>query len=118
MEKQILDYTVEKTKELMAAPTCSPETKAAAAAWLNAVGTPNEAQETEKYVAELEADIMPIDQLIAFAESESGAKVFGAEAPNVAAHAKQIKADGAKYCDCPACKVVEDILAKKEDLLK
>ena len=60
---------------------------------------------------------MPIDGLIAFAESDMGAKIFGAEmAKNVAAHGKEIKAAGAKYCDCPACAACEAILARKEEL--
>lgn len=119
MDKQILDYVVEKTRELIEAPTCSGETKAAAQAWLEAVGTEREAEETKKYVAELEADIMPIDNLIAFADSEGGAKVFGAEtAKSIAAHAKDIKAAGAKYCDCPACAAVEAILEKKDGMLR
>lgn len=62
---------------------------------------------------------MPIDSLIGFAESDAGAHVFGADhAPAVAAHAKEIKAAGAKYCDCPACAAVEAILNKKESILK
>lgn len=117
MNKDVLDYVIGKTKELIDAPTCSSETREAAQAWLKAVGTEAEAAETEKYVAELEADIMPIDQLIGFAESEAGAQVFGAEAANVAAHAKEIKAAGAKWCDCPACAAVEAILEKKDMLL-
>ena len=79
MKKEVLDYVAEKTHEMMEAHSCSAEAKAAGQAWLDAVGTENEAQETEKYIAELEADIMPIDNLIAFAESEGGAQVFGAE---------------------------------------
>ncbi len=59
---------------------------------------------------------MTVDGLIAFAGSETGAQVFGDEAPNVAAHARQIKAAGAKYCDCPACAAVEAILAKKDEM--
>lgn len=51
----------------MNAPSCSSEAKAAAQNWLDAVGTANEAGETKKYLAELEADIMPIDNLIGFA---------------------------------------------------
>ena len=43
--------------------------------------------------------------------------MFGDKAPGVAEHARQIKAEGAKYCDCPACAAVEAILAKKEELL-
>ena len=73
---------------------------------------------TRKYVEELEADIMPIDGLIGFAESEHGAQVFGADkAKAVAAHAREIKAAGAKYCDCPACAAAEAILDKKDILL-
>lgn len=118
MTKEVLNYVVEKTHELIGAPTCSAETKAAAQAWLDAVGTDHETAETKKYIDELEADIMPIDMLIAFAESDAGAQVFGADvAPNVAAHAKEIKAAGAKYCDCPACAAVEAILEKKEEIL-
>ena len=90
MDKNVLDYVVEKTNDLMGAPSCSGEAKAAAQAWLDAVGTDREAEETRKYVEELEADIMPIDGLIGFAESEHGAQVFGADkAKAVAAHAEQ-----------------------------
>ena len=72
----------------------------------------------KKYIAELEEDIMPLDGLIAFAESEMGAKVFGAEkTKEVAAHGKELKAAGKQYCDCPACAAVEAILAKKAELL-
>ena len=118
MDKNGLDFVVEKSKELMSASTCSSEAKAAAQAWLDAVGTDREAEETRKYVEELEADIMPIDGLIGFAESEHGAQVFGADkAKAVAAHAREIKAAGAKYCDCPACAAAEAILDKKDTLL-
>ena len=56
---------------------------------------------------------MPIDGLIGFAGSEAGAAVFGADkAKEVEAHAKEIKAAGAKYCDCPACAACEVILSK------
>ena len=118
MKKEVMDYVVKKTHELMEAASCSKEAKEAAQAWLDAVGTEKEAEETKKYIEELEADIMPVDNLIAFAESEGGAQVFGAEkTKEVAAHAKEIKAAGAKYCDCPACAAVEKILEKKEEIL-
>lgn len=119
MEKTILDFVVENTHKLMDAPTCSSETKASAQCWLDAVGTEQEENETKKYIEELEADIMPIDTLIGFAESDKGAQVFGADhAKIVAAHGKEIKAAGAKYCDCPACVIVAAILEKKEEMLK
>ena len=106
MEKQILNEVIEETKKLIAAQSCSQEAKDAANAWLDAVGTDNEEAETKKYIAELEEDIMPIDGLIGFAGSEAGAAVFGA------AHAKEVKAAGGKYCDCPACAACEVILSK------
>ena len=117
MNQETLNYVVGKTRELMNSSTCCGELKTAAQSWLDALGTDREAEETTKYVAELEADIIPIDGLISFAESEHGAQVFGAEAGNVAAHAREIKAAGAVYCDCPACAAVEDILKKKDELL-
>ena len=113
MEKQILNEVIEETKKLIAAPSRSQEAKDAANAWLDAVGTDNEEAETKKYIAELEEDIMPIDGLIGFAGSEAGAAVFGAEkAKEVEAHAKEVKAAGGKYCDCPACTACEVILSK------
>ena len=73
MKKEVLDFVVEKTKELIDAPTCSQEAREAAKAWLDAVGTDKEQEETKKYIAELEEDIVTVDGLIAFAESEAGA---------------------------------------------
>lgn len=118
MNQEVLQFTIDKTHELVNAFSCSAETKAAAETWLAAVGTENEASETQKYISELEADIMPIDTLISFAESEAGTKVFGDNAPNVASHAKEIKSHGAKYCDCPACNACAAILERKEEILK
>ena len=119
MQKEVLNYVVEKTHELMNAQSCSKEAKTAAQAWLDALGTQREAEETKKYLDELKADIIPIDGLISFAESEKGIAVFGADtAKNIVAHAKQIKAAGAKNCDCPACAAAEAILQKKDELLK
>ncbi|MDO4292251.1 MAG: molecular chaperone Hsp90 [Eubacteriales bacterium] len=117
MTKETLQYVTEKTQELMQAFSCSQEAKEAARAWLDAVGTEKETEQTKAYLAELEEDIVTVDGLIGFAESEQGRAVFGEKAPEVAAHAKQIKAEGAKYCDCPACAAVEAILKKKADML-
>ena len=91
MKKEVLDYVIEKTHELMNAASCSSEAKAAAQSWLDAVGTEQEADETKKYIAEL--------------------------AKNITAHAEEIKLAGAEYCDCPACAAVAEILARKKELL-
>lgn len=109
---------MEKVKELMGAHSCCTEAKAAAKAWLDAIGTEKEKECAKALIQELEEDIMPIDQLIAFAGSEAGAQVFGKEtAQKVEAHAREIKAAGAKYCDCPACAAAAAILEHKEELL-
>lgn len=117
MSKNGKEYVIEKVKEMMCAHSCCAEAKAAAQAWLDAIGTEREAEEAKNLIAELEEDLMPIDQLIAFAESEAGAGVFGDKAGEVADHGKGIKAAGGKYCDCPACAAVEAILARKDELL-
>lgn len=118
MKKEIREYVIEKTRELIAAPTCSAETKAAAQSWLDAAGTAAEEEETKKYVEELEADIMPLDNLIAFASSEEGRGYFGADAAEgIVSHAEDLKKAGERYCDCPACLAVAAILEKKEELL-
>lgn len=118
MKQETFNFVKEQTAALIAAPSCSAEAKAAAEKWLAAVGTAEEAEATKAYVAELEADIMPIDGLIAFAGSDAGVGVFGAElAKNILAHAEEIKAAGAEYCDCPACAACKAILEKKAELL-
>lgn len=111
------EYVIEKAKELINSHTCCAEAREAAQAWLDAVGTDKEAETAKNLIAELEEDLMPVEQLIAFAESEAGASIFGDKAGEVAAHGKAIKEAGGKYCDCPACVAVEAILDKKGEIL-
>lgn len=117
MDKSVKDYVVQKVNDLMSAPTCCAEAKTAAKNWLDAVGTDKEAEQTKKLIEELEMDIMPIESLLAFAESEAGAKVFGEDkTKQVAAHARALQEAGEKYCDCPACAACAAILEKKAEL--
>jgi hypothetical protein len=119
MKKDLEKFVVAKTHDLLKAPSACPEVKAAATAWLKAVGTKDEAAETKKYLKEIEEDITTIDGLIAFAGSPDGIKAFGAEgAKKTLAAAKEHKAKGGKYCICPACVACEAILSKKAELLK
>ena len=114
MEKALLDFMTGKTRELIATPTCCAELKAVAEEWLAAP----DADVTRRYVAEMEADIVTAEGLLAFAGSEAGAKVFGAKAPEVAAHAQGLVDSGAPWCDCPACAACAAMLEKKDQLLK
>ena len=119
MDKELVDYVIEKSKDLMAAPSACKEVKEAAQKWIDSVGTENEVEETKKYIEELENDITTIDNLIGLVESDMGVQIFGEErAKNMAVHAKEIKAAGAEYCDCPACSAAEAILKRKDELLK
>lgn len=62
------------------------------------------AEATKEYVAALQANIATVDELAAV--------------PKFAEHAAELKAKGEKFCDCDACKLVAEILDKKDYLSK
>ena len=74
MTEALKQTLVAKTHDLMNAPSCCAEAKAAAQRWLDALGTSSEAEETRAYIAELEGDIMPVDMLVAFMGSNTAVK--------------------------------------------
>ena len=118
MNETVKAYVKEKVYDMIQAPSCCVEAKAAGQTWLDALGTEQEAEKTKELIAELEEDIMPIDGLMAFAGSDLAIRLFGKEgAEGMLAHARERKARGEKYCDCAACVAVEAILQKKEELL-
>jgi len=118
MDQKAREYFTEKVNDLIAAPSCCPEAKAAGEAWLEAVGTDKEAEASRALLEEVNVDITPIDGLIGFAGSEAGAQVFGEEmAKQILAHAQEIKAAGAEYCDCPACTACAAILDRQDELV-
>ncbi len=93
-----------KVEELIAAPSCCAPLRAAAEAYLDAIGTEKEAAARKTLLEQIDASVTTIDELIDFAGSPAGASAFGKErAAGVLAHAEEIKAQGAKYCDCGAC---------------
>ena len=115
MNKQTL---IEKIKAMAAAPSCCAELKQAVQAYLDAVGTANEKSAAQNLIAEIAEDITTIDDLVPFAHSEIAVQIFGAEgAKKFAAHADELKASGAKYCDCGACAPGIEILNNKGVLL-
>ena len=102
-------------KEMMAAPSCCAPLKEKTQAWID---NPNDKTVAKEFVAELEADITPIDGLVAFAHSAHAVEYFGEEgAKNFAAHADELKASGAKYCDCGACTPALKLLENKAIIL-
>ena len=106
MTEDTRKFVEEKTKEILNAGSCCPELKEMAEKWLAAEETTDE------------KDVLPIDALISFASSEKGAEVFGAEqAKSMAEAGKASKANGGKYCICPACSAGGAILDKKNEIL-
>lgn len=118
MTAELRELLHQKVTELMAASSCCPEALTAGEAWLAACGTAQEQEATRALVAELEQDIMPVEGCIAFMGSDIAKEMLGAEfAQKMHAHALELKAAGAKFCDCPACTAAAGILAHKAELL-
>lgn len=111
------EIIIEKTKELLSTH-CYEGLRAIAEQWLGAVGTEKETEASRKYVAALEDAVTDIDTVINVFGSNMAKEKFGAEmANNILSHAKEIKAEGAKWCDCPACTAGLKVLEYKADLL-
>lgn len=118
MTENTRKFVEEKTQEILKASSCCPELKEMAEKWLAAEGTSEEEKVTIEYLQELSEDVLPIDALIAFASSEKGEEVFGAEqAKAMAEQGVKAKEAGAKHCICPACTAGGAILDKKEEIL-
>ena len=115
MDKRTL---IEKVKAMAAARTCCPELKRAVHSYLVALGKPNEKIAAKNLIAEIENDLVTIDELLTFARSAHAIQILGKNAARkLLAHANELAASGAKYCDCPACTPAAEILQHKELLL-
>ncbi len=118
-QKAIRNALAEDTKKLIAIEWALPELKEAAQKWLDTMddGEANQAA-AKAYIAALEQSICTVDEVVAFTSSPEAKNTFGDKAAEMAAHAQELKASGAQYCDCDACKLVKAILDKKEYLNK
>ncbi len=114
MDKQTL---IAKMKEMAAAPSCCPELKAAVDAYIDAFGTPEEKTAAKNLLAEIKEDVTTVDDLVVFAKSPQAAEIFGEGIKGFIAHAEELKASGAEYCDCAACAKGLIILKNKNVLL-
>ena len=118
-QKKIRDDLKAKVEEMMAAPSCCEELKAAAQAWLDTYDDGNANQAPAKaLIAALEESITPIDDCIAFLGSDMGKKIYGDAQPEALAAAEAAKAAGRKHCTCKACDLAAQILAQKDYLNK
>ena len=107
---------VDKLEALEASPSCYPDLRQAVKNYLVALAAEQVA--AKKLVAELEDDITPIDELVAFTHSKECVARWGAERSKLLAdNADALKAAGAKYCNCLACTLALEILNDKDVLL-
>lgn len=101
MYAKTVEFVTAKTHDLMAAPSCNPTLKTAAQTWLDAADKDAAAP---AYIESLKQGVSTIDELLDFAASEHAVQIMGDDAAKqLLAHAKDIQAKGAKFCDCPAC---------------
>ena len=118
-QKAIRDRLADRTRDLIAVPHTYQPLKDAAQKWLDTMeDSAANGEAAKEYVKLLEESIMSVDSIVAFTSSPDAAKVFGDQLPKFQAHAKELKASGAKFCDCDACKLVAEILKDKEYLAK
>lgn len=111
MEKSLFDLTSAKVDEMLAAPSASEATKAAAQAWKDAIAAGADADVTTATLLDAVSEKQTtIDALIGFVGSEMGAQVFGDAAPGMLAHEEERKAAGAAWCDCAACRPCHELL--------
>ena len=102
---------------LLDAPTSNETVKEFAQSWINAEGTPKQEELTKELVSVAEQNIALIDETIGFAGSELATQILGTEsAANLLQHAKDIKAEGAKFCDCDACVAAKNIIDLKAEI--
>ncbi len=118
-QKKIRDDLKAKVIEMMEAPSCCAELKAAAQAWLDTYddGNANQAA-AAALIKELEEDISSIDSCIAFLSSDMGKEIYGNGQPAALAAAEASKAAGGTVCTCKACQLGAEILKQKDFLNK
>ena len=118
-QETIRESLAEKTRKLIAIDYTDADLKAAAQNWLDTYcdGEANKAA-TKAYVAALEAGVLKVEEALPFLETEESKKLFGDFHGEFLAHMKSLQAAGATYCDCEACTLAREILAKKEYLSK
>ncbi len=104
------ELVLEKTKELIAAPSCYGELKELANNWINAIGKADENEKFDKYIEYLKGSVSPIDACISFLESDMGKQIYGDKSEETIKYAKDQKAKGEDTCICGACQAGKVIL--------
>ncbi|MDO4177605.1 MAG: molecular chaperone Hsp90 [Phascolarctobacterium sp.] len=105
---------VEAAQEAYNAPSACAELKSAAKKYLESIGKDDEDVARENLIAEAKVDIMTPAQVAAAMKLEPVIAALGKDtAAAIGAHAAELEAKGADYCDCPACAACAKLLANK-----
>ena len=109
---------IQLVQALLDAPQSNHKVKEFAQSWIDAEGTPKQEELTKQLVSVAEQNIALIDETIGFAGSERAVQILGEEgAANLLQHAKDIKAQGAEFCDCPGCVAAKHIIDLKSEIM-
>lgn len=101
MEKAMIDAATKTTQDLLAAASTNADLRKAAQAWLDA---DDKDAATPAYAEALKNGVSTVDELVGLAASDMAVKIFGEEgAKQFSAHVQDLKAQGARYCDCAGC---------------
>ena len=120
MEEIIMTHTrlTQLVQALLDAPTSNETVKEFAQSWINAEGTPKQEELTKQLVSVAEQNIALIDEVIDYARSERTIQSLGEEgAAKLLQHAKDLKAQGAEFCDCQACVAAKNIIDLKAEIV-
>ena len=102
---------------LLDAPKSTPTVKEFAQSWFDAEGTEKQVELTKQLVSVAEQNIALIDEVIDYARSERTIQSLGEEgAAKLLQHAKDLKAQGAEFCDCQACVAAKNIIDLKAEI--
>ena len=117
-QKAVRGRLAELTEKLIAS-NANAALKEAAQKWLDTMDdrAAND-QPAKDYIAALEYGVATIDELCDFVSSDKAKEIMGDKVAEAQAHAAELKASGAKYCDCEACKLALEILKDKDYLAK
>lgn len=84
--------------------------KEAAQEWLDAVGTDAESAAKEKLLPKLKGSVATVEEMLETFSADDAKEKFGDMADQILKHAEELKAQGKKFCDCPACTKAKEIL--------
>ena len=112
-------YTIITTRtSFIRCAKSNPTVKEFAQSWFDAEGTEKQAELTKQLVSVAEQNIALIDEVIDYARSERAIQSLGEEgAAKLLQHAKDLKAQGAEFCDCQACVAAKNIIDLKAEIV-